>query len=85
MKLIFDENKIDTNLEHSINSLIMEQASNTAEHLTEMQCGNLDTKCWIQTADGIAFTEYAQEIFNDYYDEQMSQLYKLINNQLKLI
>jgi len=85
MKLIFDENKIDSNLEHSINSLIMEQASEIAEKLTELDCRIWGRQCYTETIDGVVFTDRAQDIFNDYYDEQMSQLYKLINNQLKLI
>ena len=85
MKLTFDENKIDTILKHKVHSLIMEEASEIAEAQTSIRCDYLQIEEHKKNEDGFVFTEEAQDIFNEFYDTELEQLYKLINNVLKII
>ena len=85
----FEEGKLDTPTESNINSLIMEQASDTAEKLTELECKLVGIKCYNVEMEGDAeissYTEEAQEIFDVYYDQQVTELYNLFNAQLNAI
>lgn len=81
----FGEDKLDTVEQQSIHSRILEQASDTAEKLTELECKVNDIKCWNSEMEGkvevLTFTDEAQDIFNEYYDQQVSELYCLLNLQ----
>jgi len=91
MKKRFIEGELNTHEDHHINSSVMEQASDTAEKLTELECKLNSITCWITERDGLGdtevsrFSEEAQDIFNEYYDEQMTELYGLLNYQLEII
>lgn len=79
----FSLDKLETAQDHNINSLIMEQASDIAEQLTELECQIHNIKCYIETENESSYTEAAQDIFNIYYDQKVDELYKLFNAQLK--
>lgn len=70
-------------------TLIMEQASDTAEKLCELECKLQGIMCYLVKREGKAeistYTETAQDIFNIYYDEQMDELYRLFYLQIKLM
>ena len=81
----FEQGKFDTPAAEGVNSAIMEQASETAASLTELQCEIGKTPCWISDgAGGKRFSEEAQEIHNNHYDRQMVELYGLVNNVCEL-
>lgn len=67
-----------------INSLILEQASDIAEQLTELECKLNNIECYIVDGNESSYANEAQDIFNIYYDEQISKLFKLIKNVLEL-
>lgn len=81
----FSLDNLESELDFKINSLIMEQASDTAELLTEGECKLNDINCWTIEGNEQLFTKEAQDIFDVFYDEQVEQLYSLLNNQLKEI
>lgn len=90
MKKIFIEGEFNTPEDDHINSLIMSQASDTAEKLVELECKLKGIECYVveYDEDGIecsSYTEEAQDIFDIYYDEQVTELYGLLNAQLKVI
>lgn len=89
MKTLFEQDELDTKLQNEINSCIMEQASDTAEKLTELECKVANIDCYVVEIDnGVdcsTYTEEAQDIFNIHYDQQVEELYSLLNAQLKLI
>ncbi len=89
MKKQFKEDELNTKEEHEINSLIMSQASDIAEKLVELECKFNNVKCYIVETEGnvecLRYTEEAQDMFDIYYDEQKTELYSLLNTQLKVI
>jgi hypothetical protein len=89
MQIKFIEGELKTIQDDMINSLIMEQASDTAEKLTELECKVLGIECYkVEMEDDTevsSYTEEAQDIFDVHYDEQMTELYNLLNAQLKII
>jgi hypothetical protein len=89
MQTKFIEGEFNTPEDDLINSLIMEQASDTAEKLTELECKLLGIECYkVEIEDETevsSYTEEAQDIFNVHYDEQMTELYNLLNTQLKTL
>ena len=89
MKIRFNEDDLETAEQHNINSRIMEQASDTAEKLTELECRVHGIKCYVVEMEGetevSSYTDEAQAIFNTYYDEQKTELYNLLNSQLEII
>jgi hypothetical protein len=89
MQTEFIEGEFNTPEDDMINSLIMEQASDTAEKLTELECKLLGIECYkVEIEDETevsSYTEEAQDIFNVHYDEQMTELYNLLNTQLKTL
>jgi len=89
MQRQFIEGELNTAEEHNINSLIMSQASDTAEKLTELECKIAGIQCYVVEMEGetevSSYTEEAQDIFNVHYDEQMTELYDLLNAQLKVM
>lgn len=88
MKL-FEEGELLLPIDDHINSLIMSQASDTAEKLTELECKLNGIECYVvemeDDTEVSSYTEEAQDIFNVYYDVQMTELYGLLNAQLKAI
>lgn len=91
MKKRFIEGELNTHEDHHINSSIIEQACDTAEKLTELECELNGLICWITERDGLSdtevsrFSEEAQDIFDVHYDEQKTELYGLLNHQLEII
>lgn len=89
VKDLFNQNDIETILQHEIHSRIMEQASDTAEKLTELDCKLASIECYVvemeDDTEVSSYTEEAQDIFNIHYDQQMEELYSLLNRQLTLI
>jgi hypothetical protein len=85
----FIEDELETAEQHNINSRIMEQASDVAEKLTELECKLNGIECYVVEMEGdtevSSYTEEAQDIFNAYYDEQKTELYNLLNSQLEII
>lgn len=89
--MTFEEfmDEVDKAEDIGINSLILSQASDTAEKLTEQECKLSSIECYVIEMEGdveiSSYTEEAQDIFNIYYDEQYDELYRLLYNQLKLL
>ena len=81
----FEQGELDTPEQQTINSLILEQASETSEKLTVLECKLNNIQCWIETDEESHFSEQAQTIFNIYYDEQCEELYSLFNAQLEVL
>ena len=88
-KRLFSEEELNDSVDFEINSLILEKASDIAEKLTELECSVNNIECYnTVNVDGIdisSFSDEAQDIFNIYYDEQISSLYILLNQQIKAI
>ena len=85
----FIEGEFKEPIDDTINSLIMSKAIDIAEKLTELECKVNNIQCYLieieDETEVSSYTEEAQDIFNVYYDEQMSELYALLNTQLKEI
>jgi hypothetical protein len=81
----FSQDRLETDEDHKVNSLILEQASDIAEKLTELECRLSGIDCWVHSGGGQSFTDEAQDIFNVHYDEQVDELYNLLNAQIKII
>ena len=85
-KKVYDMWSLETTEDHLINSMIMEQACDNADTLTQMDCLINGVVCNKKDEDGsITYTDEAQDIFNIYYDEQTTELYRLLNSQMKII
>ena len=89
MKKQFLEDDLETDEQFNINSSIMEQASDIAEKVTDLECSLHGIECYVTVMENgtevSTYTEEAQEIFNVYYDEYKTELYNLLNRQLKII
>jgi hypothetical protein len=89
MKKRFSQDELVTREQHIINSRIMEVASDVSEKLTELECKLNGIQCYVVEMEGetevSSYTEEAQEIFNIHYDQQMDELYNLLNLQLEII
>ena len=89
MEKRFSQDNLVTDEQHHINSRILEQASDTAEKLTELECKLNDITCYVTEMENgtevQSYTEEAQDIFNIYYDQQVDELYSLLNRQLEII
>ncbi len=89
MEKRFSTDNLETAEQHHINSRILEQASETAEKLTELECKLNNITCYVTEMEGetevSSYTEEAQDIFNIFYDEQVDELYSLLNRQLEII
>lgn len=85
MEKQFIEGELNTHEDDHINSLILSQAADIAEELTELECKLHNIVCWIYDDEGQSFSEEAQDIFNEYYDKYTTELYDLLNAQLKVI
>ena len=66
-----------------INSRILEWADDMAETLTEKDCEIAKITCYKTEMEGDvevqSYTEEAQDIFNEYYDEQVDSFYLFLN------
>jgi len=89
MQTQFIEGEFNTPEDDIINSYIMEHASDIAEKLTELECKLLGIECYKVEMENdtevSSYTEEAQDIFDFHYDEQKTELYDLLNAQLKII
>lgn len=89
MELQFDEDSQETNEQHEIHSRILEESCDIAEKLTELECKVMGIKCYNKTMEGevecSTFTEEAQDIFNIHQEDTQTDLYSLLNRQLKII
>lgn len=89
MEKRFSVDDLETAEQHNVNSRILEQASDTAEKLTELECKLNDITCYVTEMEGetevSSYTEEAQDIFNIFYDEQVDELYAFLNGALKVI
>ena len=75
----YSQGKLVTGKQQDMNSLIMEQASETAGSLVQKDCINLKIEVY-KKVDGVTmYTEDAQEIFNEHYDNAMEDLYTFAN------
>ena len=74
-----------TGRDDNMNSLIMEFAcEGVAEKLTSLQCELEGVEEFIEDEEGASYTEEAQDIFNEHYDDAMEMLYKFVNRVLKI-
>jgi hypothetical protein len=82
----FIEGEVHTGEDQFINSSIMSQAADIAEKLTELECKLQGIECYVSEMEGLtevlSYTEEAQDIFDVYYDQYMTELYNLLNSQL---
>ncbi len=89
MEKQFEEGELNTIEDDEINSLIMSEADDISEKLTELECKLNGVKCYNSEMEGetevLTYTPEALEIFTHYYDEHVTKLYKLLNSQLKII
>lgn len=85
----FNNDELEKPLDHEINSRVLDHASDIAEKLTELECKVANIKCYNEDIEAgntvLYFTEEAQDIFDIHYDEQVEQLYSLLNSQLDII
>lgn len=86
MKNQYEQGELNTPKQHHVNFIIMEQASETATELTELECKNLDIVCWVEDDNEHckSFSPNAQDIFNGHYDHKMDEIYKLVNAMLNV-
>lgn len=83
------ENPNRTGKTSNMNSLLIEMACEIAEHLTEKDCKHLNIQ-EIRAEEGAEeggatrYTEEAQDIFNEHYDEQMDLVYRYANHIVKI-
>lgn len=72
----------------NVNSRIMEVADDIAEQLTEKECKLNNIVCYHQEVENgttvLSYTEEAQDIFNEYYDSKVDELYKLVNSCIEI-
>lgn len=81
---MYSLDKLETEKDFDVNSIIMELASDNADEITNLECGLNNIFCYIEEGDGIIYSEEAQEIFNIHYEKQVDVLYKTINEILKI-
>lgn len=82
MKNQYVQGELETHLKESVNSLIMEIASDIADDKVMLNFG-ADAYITDENGDSV-YAEDAQEVFNQYYDEEMNRLYSLVNEIKKL-
>lgn len=77
----FTQGEVKTKGQHNVNSIIMEVASDLASTLTEKECEKRGIKCLTFSGDEEAstYTDEAQDIFNDFYDDKMDEVYAIAN------
>ncbi len=79
----YSQDRLDNPSQHDMNSLIMEQASDIADELTQIDCRISKIICYEKDKDGFKFTDEAQDIFNVHYDRYIDELYKFTNAVIK--
>lgn len=82
MKNQYVQGELETPLKGSVNSLIMEIASDIADDKVMLNFG-ADACITDENGDSV-YAEDAQDTFNQYYDEEMNRLYSLVNEIKKL-
>jgi hypothetical protein len=86
MNLQFDEDLQETQEQHEIHCRILEMSCDIAEKLTSLECALHGVVEYIDHGDNSqSYTDEAQDIFNIYQEEQQTELYALLNSQLKII
>ena len=83
-KLKYIQGEARTNEQHNANSSIMELACDLADVLLvkKMRVKSIDSKkvtIYDKENDCYGYTEEAQDIFNELYDQKMDELYKVAN------
>jgi hypothetical protein len=83
-KLKYSQDDINTDEQHSANSIIMEIACDMAQALTEEECKESDIEVYLIENEGeedeeSSYTEEAQDIFNEHYDQKMDEVYAVAN------
>lgn len=81
---MYSLDKLETEKDFHVNSIIMELASETADKLTQQECEIHNLKCLVEDEGEVSYTEAAQDIFNIFYDEQVDLLYKTFNELLEV-
>lgn len=82
---LFSQDDLTTPSQHEVNTLILEQASDIAEKLTELECQKAEIPCWTGDEQNKSFTDEAQSIFEVHYDQAVTSLYDLLNAQIKVL
>lgn len=81
---MYSLDKLETDKDFQVNSIIMELASENADKLTQQECEINNVKCLVEEDGELSYTEEAQDIFNVYYDKQVDLLYKTFNELLEI-
>lgn len=88
---MFSLDKLETNLDFTVNSLVLEMADEIATDLTEQECENMGIPCWNdgdgnpadEDTENVVMAEQALDIYNVHYDRYTEQLYKMANRIVK--
>lgn len=87
MKYLIDNVYTGNHKADHINSIIMEFADDIAEHRAQKdwESEGRPENFYIEEANGdLRMNAEAQEIYNEYYDEEVDRLYKLINRCIEI-
>ena len=80
----YSQDDIITDEQHSANSIIMEIACDLASELTNVVCDAAEVEVYVIEDEGTEdeeshYTEEAQDVFNDFYDTKMDEVYAIAN------
>jgi glutathionyl-hydroquinone reductase len=81
---MYSEDNLNSGKADMIHSLIMETADDIASHKLELTWDQ-NKKIVVENEEGeLIYTEEAQEEFNEFYDEEITKLYSLINSIIEI-
>jgi hypothetical protein len=81
---MYSEDNLNSGKADMIHSLIMETADDIASHKLELTWDQ-NKKIVVENEEGVLiYTEEAQEEFNEFYDEEITKLYSLINSIIEI-
>ncbi len=81
---MYSEGNLNSGKADMIHSLIMETAADIASHKLELTWDQ-NKKIVVENEEGVLiYTEEAQEEFNEFYDEEITKLYSLINSIIEI-
>ncbi len=81
---MYSEGNLNSGKADMIHSLIMETAADIASHKLELTWDQ-NKKIVVENEEGeLIYTEEAQEEFNEFYDEEITKLYSLINSIIEI-
>lgn len=81
---MYSEDNLNSGKADMIHSLIMETADDIASHKLELTWDQ-NKKIAVENEEGVLiYTEEAQEEFNEFYDEEITKLYSLINSIIEI-